>query len=67
MDQLTSQEKAAKITWFLALGEELSNERIGVLTGLSRQGVYVMMSKLARVLPIARDLGTWSASSLVSD
>ena len=62
MQQLTSQEKAAKIAWFLAKGEELSNERVRVLTGLSRSGASRLMTKLAHVLPIVKVEGVWSTS-----
>ena len=67
MIQLASQERAAKIAWFLARGIYLTNGQICAWTGLSRQGVAAMMTKLARVLPIVKVEGVWSASEASSD
>ena len=67
MSQLTSQERAAKVAWFLARGIHLTNGQICDWTGLSRSGAGRLMIKLARVLPIVKCEGVWSASEASSD
>lgn len=67
MTQLTSQERAAKVAWFLARGIHLTNGQVQDWTGLSRSGASRLMVKLARVLPIVKCEGTWSVSEASSD
>jgi len=55
----TPQQKAAKVTWWLAHGEELRTRDIARKTGLSICGAYEMMVSLSLVLPIYLEDHTW--------
>lgn len=60
-DDLTAQERAALVTWRLARGDRLTTQHIMELTGLSREGVWHLMMRLARVLPVScGDDALWS-------
>jgi len=62
----TAQEKAALITWHLALGEGLQTRDIVKLTGLTRQGAWELMQHLSRVIPIYQDdTDTWAVCSML--
>jgi hypothetical protein len=61
----TAQEKAALVTWHLAHGEELTTAEIALMAGLTFQGAWFLMIRLARVLPIYRnDAGVWAVCVL---
>jgi hypothetical protein len=50
-----AQERAALIAWRLALGERLSVIEIAHVCGTSRQGAWLMITHLSRILPIYCD------------
>lgn len=56
---LSAQQRAAKITLLLAAGNELTTACIAGHTGLSRVGAWLMMDKLAGVLPLVFVHGKW--------
>lgn len=45
-DELTPQSRAAKVTWLLAQGHELTTAEIMAATGLTGMGVYYLMKNL---------------------
>jgi hypothetical protein len=49
---MTSQERAAVIAWWLADGEALSTLDIAERLALSRQGAWTLVTMLSRKLPI---------------
>ena len=60
---LVAQERAAKVTWWLAHGETMTTAQVAEMTGLSRQGAWKMMVNLARVIPICgNDDDEWEAA-----
>jgi hypothetical protein len=61
--ELTPQERAALIAWHLAHGEAMTTRQVAELTGLEVISAYQMMDRLAGVLPIRREGGTWAAYS----
>lgn len=61
--ELTPQERSAIIAWNLAIGRTLSTKDVCDLTGLRPSAARKLLRKLARVLPITDDSGTWAAVS----
>lgn len=58
-DELTPQERAAIVAWFLARGEELTTRDIARYTGLSMRRAQSLINDLSRVLPIYFCVGRW--------
>ncbi len=54
-DDLTGQEKSAKVAWLLAQGRPLSTREIAQHAGLSLRGARWLLARIARVVPIYRD------------
>lgn len=57
--ELTAQERSAIVIWFLARGHSFTTLEIAALTGLTRQGAWQMMDRLARQLPLALEHSRW--------
>jgi hypothetical protein len=60
---LSSQERAALVAWQLACGKSLTSQHVAELTGLTERGAYDLVSRLARVLPIQRQIA-WTVAHL---
>lgn len=58
-DELTAQQRAGMVIWFLARGHSFSTLEIAALTGLSRQGAWEMMNGLSPTLPLVLDHNRW--------
>ena len=58
-DELTAQQRAAKTVWFLARGHAFTTAEIAALTGMTRQGAWQMMERLAEQLPIELEHSRW--------
>jgi hypothetical protein len=56
---LTAQERSAIVIWFLARGHSFTTLEIAALTGLTRQGAWMMMDRLARQLPLSLEHSRW--------
>jgi len=52
-------ERVAVIVWQLADGEALTTAQVAEIAGISRQGAFQMLQKLARVIPILCFDGEW--------
>jgi len=56
----TAQERAAVAIWQLAEGEILWTDELAEITGMSQDGVRMMLNRLSRVVPIyQQDDGRW--------
>ncbi|RLC86413.1 MAG: hypothetical protein DRJ03_08835 [Chloroflexi bacterium] len=63
--ELTAQERAAKIVWWLAHGEAMTTRHVAELTGLARSSAWEMMSRIARVIPIyCNKDGEWEVCAM---
>lgn len=56
---LTPQERAAIIAWYLARGQELTVADVARLTGLGRRGARKLVIRLSRVIPIHKAAKRW--------
>ena len=62
----TAQEKAGLVTWHLAHGEVMQTRDVAEMTGLSMTGAWLMMQRLARVIPIYQDeRGFWVVCAML--
>lgn len=52
-------ERVAMITFLLCSGRRFRTAEIAALMGLTRQGAYGQLSKIARVVPLALVEGVW--------
>lgn len=60
LDELTPQERAARVTWAIAQGETMSTQQVATLAGMSERGARWLMARLSRVLPVFQDdSGLW--------
>ena len=58
---LVPQERAALVMWHLTRGASLTTFQVAELTGISRQGAWAMLMRLARVTPIyCNEQGNWA-------
>lgn len=60
-------ERVAMITFLLCSGRRFKTAEIAGLMGLSRQGAYAQLSRMARVLPIVLDGGEWQLVTVLED
>lgn len=61
MCELTSQERAARVAWALALGRCLTVEQVVDMTGLQERAARELLGRLSRVLPVVRVGRAWRA------
>ena len=52
-------ERVAMITFLLCSGRRFRTAEIAALMGLTRQGAYAQLSRIARVVPLALVGGEW--------
>lgn len=52
---MTSTERVALVTWYLAFGLALSSREVAQITGLSRRNAARLLENISRVLPIYQD------------
>ena len=58
--ELVPQERAALVMWHLTRNIGLTTFQVAKLTGITRQGAWAMMMRLARVTPIyCNEQGNW--------
>ncbi len=62
--EMTAQQRAARITWWLAHGESITTADVARLSGLSWDGAYKMMCNLSGAIPIYCDKGTWQVCAM---
>ena len=60
-------ERVAMITFLLCSGRRFRTAEIAGLMGLSRQGAYAQLSRMARVLPIVLDGGEWQLVTVIDE
>ena len=60
-------ERVAMITFLLCSGRRFRTAEIAQFLGLSRQGAYAQLSRMARVLPIILDGGEWQLVRVTDD
>ena len=60
-------ERVAMITFLLCSGRRFRTAEIAQFLGLSRQGAYAQLSRMARVLPIILDGGEWQLVRAIDD
>lgn len=58
-DEMTPQERAGMVIWFLARGHSFTTLEIALLTGLTRQGAWQMMTGLSIKLPLVLEHSRW--------
>ena len=56
--QITT-ERVAMITFLLCSGRRFRTAEIAALMGLTRQGAYAQLARIARVVPVVLDGGEW--------
>lgn len=54
-DDLTSTERAALVTYWLAQGQTLTTREVADKLGLHYNSAYALLGRLCRVLPIVYD------------
>jgi len=60
MDEYSTTERVAVLTWRLATGSAVSGSELATMFGMSRQGAHAMLARLSRVLPLYQDAaGRW--------
>ena len=52
-------ERVAMITFLLCSGRRFRTAEIASLMGLTRQGAYAQLSRIARVVPLVLVAGEW--------
>ena len=52
-------ERVTVVTFLFCQGRRFRTIEIAQLLGLSRQGAYAQLSRMARVLPLVLDSGEW--------
>ena len=52
-------ERVAMITFLLCSGRRFRTAEIAALMGLTRQGAYAQLARIARVVPVVLDGGEW--------
>ena len=52
-------ERVAMITFLLCSGRRFRTAEIAALMGLTRQGAYAQLARIARVVPVVLDSGEW--------
>jgi hypothetical protein len=60
-------ERVAMITFLLCSGRRFRTAEIAQFLGLSRQGAYAQLSRMARVLPLVLDENEWQLVRVVDD
>jgi len=60
-------ERVTMITFLLCSGRRFRTAEIAQLLGLSRQGAYAQLSRMARVAPIILDGGEWQLVRVTDD
>lgn len=55
IDPDTPLERVALVTWYLALGMGLTTKEVAQITKISRQGAWLMLCDMSRVIPIYQD------------
>jgi len=56
--QITT-ERVAMITFLLCSGRRFRTAEVAALMGLTRQGAYAQLARIARVVPVVLDGGEW--------
>jgi len=59
MELDTASERVAVVVLRLARGGALTTRQVSELTGLTRMGAWYLMSRIARVVPLANIDGRW--------
>ncbi len=57
--ELTQSEGQGRVVWALANGEGLTVRQAAQMAGMTQSGVYRMLCRLSRVLPIYCDNHVW--------
>ena len=52
-------ERVAMITFLLCSGRRFRTAEVAALMGLTRQGAYAQLARIARVVPVVLDGGEW--------
>ena len=52
-------ERVAMITFLLCSGRRFRTAEVAALMGLTRQGAYAQLARIARVVPVVLDGGVW--------
>ena len=60
-------ERVAMITFLLCSGRRFRTAEIARFLGLSRQGAYAQLSRMARVLPLVLDGNEWQLVRVEDD
>lgn len=55
----TAQERAALTAFYILEGAEMTTAEIAERVGLTHQGAWSMMQRVARVVPVYQDEGRW--------
>lgn len=56
---LTAQERAALVTFQILEGAQMTTGEIAQQVGVTPQGAWHMMQRVARVVPLYQDAGRW--------
>jgi DNA-binding CsgD family transcriptional regulator len=66
-EDLSAQERAALVAWWLAHGDALTTADVARLTGLTPSGAHRLMTCLECALPARRDeQGTWQSRPMTA-
>ena len=60
-------ERVAMITFLLCSGRRFRTAEIAQFLGLSRQGAYAQLSRMARVLPLVLSENEWQLVRIADD
>ena len=52
-------ERVAMMTFLLCSGRRFRTAEVAALMGLTRQGAYAQLARIARVVPVVLDGGEW--------
>lgn len=65
LNEFTSQEKAADVTWRIATGQAVSTSEVAESFSMTYQGAWRLMNTISRVIPIApNSTGKWQRFDL---
>jgi alkylated DNA nucleotide flippase Atl1 len=59
LDTLTVSERVALVVLELATGKRLTTRQVAELCGISRQGAWLLLCRISRVVPLGYGDGVW--------
>jgi alkylated DNA nucleotide flippase Atl1 len=59
LDTLTVSERVALVVLELATGKRLTTRQVADLCGISRQGAWLLLCRISRVVPLGYGDGVW--------